>query len=136
MRRPRMMTRAAPIVAPAMVAVLIVAACSGSGSTSSTSDSAAEEPATPENRVGTHDGVSTMRDTEPPDEFAAADATFRSGPFAPADVGVLLDRWSAQIEPLVVEASETHDDAPTIEAWRAAVDELFDDFVVPAGLER
>ena len=68
-------------------------------------------------------------------EFAAADAEFRSGPFAPANVRSLIDTWSAQIEPLVVEASQTHDDALTVDEWRVAVDELIGDFVVPAEQE-
>lgn len=68
-------------------------------------------------------------------EFEAADAAFRSETFAPANVRGLIDTWSTQIEPLVVEASETHDDAPTVDEWRTAVDELINDFVVPAEQE-
>jgi len=68
-------------------------------------------------------------------EFAAADTAFRSGPFAPANMRELVDTWSTQIEPLVMESSEAHDDALTVAEWRAAVDELVSDFVVPAEQE-
>lgn len=68
-------------------------------------------------------------------EFAAADAAFRSGPFAPDNVRSLIDEWSAQIEPIVAEASAAHADAPTVEEWRAGVDALINDFVAPAEQE-
>jgi hypothetical protein len=47
----------------------------------------------------------------------------------------LIAQWAAQIEPHVVEAAETYDDAPTVEEWRTSIDQLINDFVVPAGQE-
>jgi hypothetical protein len=34
-----------------------------------------------------------------------------------------------------VEAAETDDDAPTVDEWRASIDQLINDFVVPAEQE-
>ena len=68
-------------------------------------------------------------------EYAEVDAEFRAGPFAPDNVRTLIETWSAQIEPLVVEASAAHADAPTVEEWRASIDLLITEFVVPAEQE-
>lgn len=64
-------------------------------------------------------------------EFTAADQAFRAGPFAPDNVRALLEEWTEQIEPVVEEAAEMHDDAPTVPEWRLAVEQLINDFVVP-----
>ena len=32
--------------------------------------------------------------------------------------------WAAQIEPAVAEAAATHDDAPSVASWRAAIEQL------------
>ena len=57
-------------------------------------------------------------------------ADFLAGPFAEERTTALLDDWSAQIEPAVAEAAAAHDDAPSVERWRAAVTELKDALVV------
>ena len=51
-------------------------------------------------------------------------ATFVAGPFSEEQVNALLDEWAAQIEPAVAEAHAAHADAPTVEAWRLAIDQL------------
>ncbi len=51
-------------------------------------------------------------------------ADFLAGPFSAERVNEQLDIWIAQIGPLVEEAASTHDDAVTVEAWQAAVDEF------------
>lgn len=68
-------------------------------------------------------------------EYERVDAEFRAGPFAPENVRQLLETWSEQIEPLVAEAAELHDDAVSVDRWNAARQRLIDDFVVPAELE-
>ena len=68
-------------------------------------------------------------------EYADAEAAFRSGPFAPDRLRALIDTWTAQIEPHVAEASQMYEDAPSVEEWRAAIDQLIDGFVVPAEQE-
>lgn len=47
-----------------------------------------------------------------------------AGPFSSAVVDPLLDEWSAQIEGVVTEAAAAHGDAPSVEAWRAALDDF------------
>ena len=44
-----------------------------------------------------------------------------SGPLAAENVDPLLEEWEAQIREATLEASETHDDALTIEEWEAAL---------------
>lgn len=68
-------------------------------------------------------------------EYARIDDAFRAGPFAPDNVRALLDTWAAQIEPLVIEAAEVHDDAVSIDRWNAARQRIIDDFAVPTELE-
>lgn len=54
-------------------------------------------------------------------EYAAVLANFVDGPFAEDVVNARLDEWSAQIEDVMVEAAEAHDDAPSVEEWEASV---------------
>lgn len=35
-----------------------------------------------------------------------------------------IDAWTAQIEGAVAEAAELHPDAPSVEAWQTAVEQL------------
>ena len=54
-------------------------------------------------------------------------AEFVSGPLSPDAVEPLIERWADLIEPHVAEASRLHDDAPSVEEWRAALGALVDD---------
>lgn len=59
-------------------------------------------------------------------EFDRLRADFVDGPFAEARVRALVDEWAAQIEPSVAEAAAAHDDAPSIDEWQLAIDQLMD----------
>jgi hypothetical protein len=60
------------------------------------------------------------------DEFDAVRAALLAGPFSEARVREQVDAWTAQIEDSVAEAAESHDDAPSVADWHAAVDALLD----------
>mgnify|MGYP002137706606 CR=1 FL=1 len=60
------------------------------------------------------------------DEFDAVRAELLAGPFSEASVREQVEAWTAQIEDSVAEAAELHDDAPSVDAWHAAVDALLD----------
>ncbi|MFT4659571.1 MAG: spore coat protein CotH [Candidatus Aldehydirespiratoraceae bacterium] len=64
-------------------------------------------------------------------EYERVEAAFRSELFTPENVRNLIDKWSAQIEPLVVEAANTFDDAPSVEEWRRSIEQIFINFVDP-----
>lgn len=49
-----------------------------------------------------------------------------AGPLSAAAIDPLIDAWVAQIEPSVAEAARLHADAPSVEAWKAAVTALRD----------
>jgi hypothetical protein len=57
--------------------------------------------------------------------YLEATHTFLVGPFAQLRVASELAVWEQQIAPVVEEAAGLHDDAPTLEAWHAAVDALY-----------
>ena len=61
------------------------------------------------------------------EEFAAVDEEFRSGLYAIDNVRPLIEEWSEQIAPLVAEAAELYDDAPSVELWNRAMDDLLVD---------
>lgn len=48
----------------------------------------------------------------------------KSGPLSAAQADVLLDTWTEQIRAAIQEASEKHDDAPTIEEWERGLQEI------------
>mgnify|MGYP000647366480 CR=1 FL=1 len=50
----------------------------------------------------------------------------RGRPAIEARVREQVDAWTAQIEDSVAEAAESHDDAPSVADWHAAVDALLD----------
>ena len=59
------------------------------------------------------------------DDLARLDAELRTGPFAEIDARIA--EWTSQIEAAVAQAADTHDDAVSVEDWRAAVDALRSD---------
>jgi len=61
------------------------------------------------------------------DEFARIDAEFRAGPFSTDQVRRQLETWSAQIAPVVAEATALGSDQPTPQEWELAVDSLLAD---------
>ena len=63
-------------------------------------------------------------------EFDLIRAEFLAGPFAEEEVEARLDEWAAQIEDAVAEAAAAHDDAPTVDAWRDAIELLKDGLAV------
>ena len=66
------------------------------------------------------------------DEFAAIDAAFRAGPYDIDNVRALIEEWSEQIAPLVEEAAEIYDDAPSVDQWNRALETLLADIENPA----
>ncbi len=56
--------------------------------------------------------------------FENIKASFINGPFAEAEVDALLEKWTDQIRASVIEASEAHNDAPSLNEWENAVDDL------------
>ena len=58
------------------------------------------------------------------DDFERIRAELLTGPFADERITEQLLAWTAQIEPAVAEAAALHDDAPTVDEWRAARDQL------------
>lgn len=58
------------------------------------------------------------------DEYEAIRTELLAGPFSPERVEEQLTTWTAQIEDAVAEAHEAHADAPSVESWLAAVDDL------------
>lgn len=57
-------------------------------------------------------------------EYTAAVDELLAGPLAADTVDAKIDEWAAQIEPHIEEAARLHDDAPGVEQWREAVEEL------------
>lgn len=57
-------------------------------------------------------------------EYEQIKADFKAGPFAEARVNALLDTWSAQIRPAIIEADRQHQDAISLSAWEDAVNGL------------
>lgn len=58
------------------------------------------------------------------DDYDRIHADLLAGPFSAAAIDEQLAAWTEQIEPAIAEAAELHDDAPTVDEWRAAVDRL------------
>ena len=58
------------------------------------------------------------------DRYDELRAELLAGPFSPERIEEQLTTWSAQIEDAVAEAAEAHDDAPSVDSWRAALDTL------------
>jgi hypothetical protein len=64
-------------------------------------------------------------------EYERADAAFKSELFTPEIVRSLIDKWSAQIAPMVVEAANTFDDAPSVDEWRRSIEQMFIEVIDP-----
>ncbi len=60
------------------------------------------------------------------DDYERIRAELLAGPFAEDRIEEQLASWTEQIRPAVADAAELHDDAPTLEAWDAALDRLRD----------
>lgn len=58
------------------------------------------------------------------DDYERIRADLLAGPFAEERIEEQLTAWTEQIRPAVAEAAELHDDAPSIDAWEAALDRL------------
>lgn len=58
------------------------------------------------------------------DEYDRIRGELLDGPFAEERTDAVIDAWTAQIEPAVAEAARLHDDAPSVESWLAAVEQL------------
>ena len=56
--------------------------------------------------------------------FATIRAELLAGPMSVESIADQLGKWTAQIEPAVAEAAALHGDAPTVDAWQAAVQQL------------
>jgi spore coat protein CotH len=52
---------------------------------------------------------------------------FLEGPFSKETVEDLIDTWAAQIESSVAQADVVHDDQPSVEEWRRALERFKDD---------
>ena len=57
-------------------------------------------------------------------EYDRLRAELLTGPMSVERVDEQLDAWAALIEPAVAEAAELHDDAPSVESWEAALEQL------------
>ena len=57
----------------------------------------------------------------------ASRVCFVGGPFAEDRLAEKIEEWSAQIEAATQEASEAHDDALTVDAWRRSLDDFWSD---------
>ncbi len=64
---------------------------------------------------------------EDPERYEDLRGDFLAGPYSAASVDALLDRWSTQIEPFVVEAAALDADAISVEDWHAEVEALRSD---------
>ncbi len=71
------------------------------------------------------------------DDYDRIRADLLAGPFSAERIDEQLTAWTAQIEPAIAEAAELHDDAPTVDEWRAAVDRLLiaAEVLTPAALD-
>ncbi len=58
------------------------------------------------------------------EEFDTIRAELLAGPMSVESIADQLGKWTAQIEPAVAEAAALHGDAPTVDAWQAAVQQL------------
>ncbi len=58
------------------------------------------------------------------EKFDAVRAELLAGPLSDERVAEQIDAWTAQIEGAVAEAAELHPDAPSVEAWQTAVEQL------------
>jgi hypothetical protein len=58
------------------------------------------------------------------DEYDRQRARLLAGPFAEERVEEQLATWTRQIEPAVAEAAELHDDAPSVDSWKRALEQF------------
>jgi hypothetical protein len=70
------------------------------------------------------------------DESEAAWVAFLAGPFSEESTETVLELWAEQINEATLEAASTHQDALSVEKWKAALSELKSslDFVRSKGL--
>lgn len=57
-------------------------------------------------------------------EWDAIRSELLAGPMSKAAVDEQLAKWTAQLEDAVADAAEAHDDAPSVEAWKASIEHL------------
>jgi hypothetical protein len=64
-------------------------------------------------------GIAQLRD-----EYDALRAELLAGPMSEANIRARMAEWTAQIEPVIIEADEAHDDAPSLEEWQRLTTQL------------